>query len=132
MEALFLISRIIVGMFFLFNGVNHFTRLGMMTQYTASYGVPSPRLAVLGTGVLLVLGGLSLLLGVWPWVGAILLIVFLIPTTFMMHRFWGLQDQVMAMTQMAHFMKNLALVGFLLMTIYFVLEHGAGPLSLTG
>jgi len=43
-----------------------------------------------------------------------------------MHRFWGLQDPMMAANQMAHFFKNIALAGAALIIIYF----GSGPLSL--
>jgi hypothetical protein len=40
---------------------------------------------VAGTGVILLLGGLSMLLGVYPVVGIILLIVFLLGVSFQIH-----------------------------------------------
>jgi len=49
--------------FFFMNGFNHFAQLNMMAGYAKSKGVPAPVLAVGGSGVLLFLGGLSLLLG---------------------------------------------------------------------
>ncbi len=115
MDTLFLIGRIIVGLYFAFNGMNHFSNLNMMTGYAQSKGVPSPRLAVIVTGLLLLLGGLSLLTGYQSDVGIILLLIFLLPTTFMMHNFWKVEDQQMKMMEMVNFMKNFALIGSLLM-----------------
>ena len=55
-----------------------------------------------------------------------LIVLFLLPVTFMMHKFWGIGDRLAAQDQMAHFMKNLSLVGGAL----FISQFGAGPLSL--
>ena len=56
-HIVFFIGRIMAGGFFLMNGINHFTKLGMMSGYAKSNGTPVPGLAVGGTGVLLLLGG---------------------------------------------------------------------------
>jgi putative oxidoreductase len=58
--------------------------------------------------------------------GAWLIVLFLAPVTVMMHRFWGLTDQQMAMMQMAMFMKNVSMMGAALL----IAELGSGPLSL--
>lgn len=115
MDILFLVGRILFGGFFIFNGINHFQRLTMMSNYAKSKGVPLPTLAVVLTGLLLVLGGLSILLGAFPRVGIILLALFLIPTSFMMHNFWAITDPQMKMGEMINFMKNMALLGALFM-----------------
>lgn len=115
MDILFLVGRILFGGFFIFNGINHFQRLAMMSNYAKSKGVPLPSLAVALTGILLVLGGLSILLGAFPIVGIILLALFLIPTSFMMHNFWTITDPQMKMGEMVNFMKNMALLGALFM-----------------
>ena len=60
----FLIGRILIGGFFLTAGFNHFARLNVMAGYAKSKGTPAPKLAVGGSGVLLLLGGASLLLSV--------------------------------------------------------------------
>ncbi len=88
----FLVGRVIVAGFFLMNGFNHFAQLNMMTGYAKSKGVPAPALAVGGTGILLFLGGLSLLLGYHPTVGVALLVVFLLGVSFGIHNFWTVQD----------------------------------------
>jgi uncharacterized membrane protein YphA (DoxX/SURF4 family) len=58
----------------------------------------TPKLAVAGTGVILLLGGLSVLLGVCPVVGIIVLIVFLLVllgVSFQIHSFWKVDDAQM-------------------------------------
>ncbi len=114
-DALFLVGRIVLGLFYLFNASNHFLNLKMMSGYTRSKGVPFPTLATLGTGVLLLLGGLSVLLGVYPDVGVALLVIFLVPTAFIMHNFWTVSDPQMRMMEMIQFNKDLALAASALM-----------------
>ena len=113
----FLIGRIIAGGFFLMNGLNHFTKLNMMTGYAKSKGTPAPALAVGVTGVLLLLGGASLLLGFHPTIGAGLLVIFILGVTFGIHNFWTIQDPMAKIGEMTHFLKNMALLGLLLMTL---------------
>jgi len=113
----FLIGRVIVGGFFLMNGFNHFAQLNMMSGYAKSKGVPAPALAVGGSGVFLFLGGLSLLLGYHPTIGAALLVIFLLGVSFGIHDFWTLQDQQAKQGEMINFLKNMAILGLLLMTL---------------
>lgn len=113
----FLIGRILIGVFFLIAGVNHFARLNMMAAYAKMKGVPAAPVAVGGSGVLLLLGGVSMLLGFHPSIGVLLLVIFLLLTAFMMHNFWAVQDPVAKMGEMAQFQKNIAILGLLLMTL---------------
>jgi len=76
---------------------------------------PAPAVAVTGTGVLLLLGGFSLLLGYQPIIGIALLIVFLLGVSFNIHNFWSVQDPQMKMAEMVNFLKNMGLIGLLLM-----------------
>jgi len=72
-----------------------------------------------------VLGGLSVLLGFKARLGAIALIIFTIPAALIFHNFWafeGMEQQ----TQMIMFMKNLAIIGGLLL----ITSFGSGPLSI--
>jgi len=113
----FLIGRILTGGFFLMAGFNHFRRLNMMAGYAKMKGTPAPTLAVGGTGVLLLLGGASLLLGFHPTIGVILLAIFLLPVSLMIHNFWAIQDPQAKMNEMVNFQKNVAIFGVLLMTL---------------
>ncbi len=117
MEWAFLVGRIIVGVFWLFNAFNHFAQGKIMIPYAKSKGVPLAEIAVPGTGLLLLIGGLSFLTGLYPTIGIAALVLFLVPTTFIMHNFWAVQDPQMKMAEMVNFNKNLALLGFLLMSL---------------
>jgi uncharacterized membrane protein YphA (DoxX/SURF4 family) len=117
MNYLFLIGRIIYGGFFVMSGIRHFTSLGQMAQYAASRGVPLPELAVIVTGLLLLAGGLSVLLGAWPAWGVLCLVVFLVPVTFIMHGFWADTDAQMRSMNQIQFYKNMALLGAALMLL---------------
>lgn len=115
MEVVFLIGRIILGVYYLFNASNHFFRLEMMSGYAASKGVAAPKLFVVVTGALLLVGGLSILLGVRPAVGVVALVLFFLPVSFIMHNFWAVQDPMAKMLEMVNFTKNMALMGAALM-----------------
>ena len=71
-------------------------------------------------------GGLSILVGYKAKWGAWLIVLFLLPVSVMMHKFWGLPDPQAAMMQQIMFMKNMSMLGAALMIAHF----GAGPLSL--
>jgi len=129
MEIAFLIGRIIVGVYYLFNAASHFMQLEMMSGYAGSKGVPAPKSAVAGSGLLLLIGGLSILLGYQPLIGVIALVLFLLPVTFMMHNFWAIEDPQMKMSDMVNFMKNMALLGSALM---FLAIPTPWPFSLGG
>jgi putative oxidoreductase len=92
--ALLMIGRLIFGGYFAYAGGEHFMNRAMLAGAAAAHGVPQPDLAILGTGLLLVLGGLSILTGFVPKVGAACLAVFLIGVTPIMHAFWNDTDPV--------------------------------------
>jgi putative oxidoreductase len=108
---LLLIGRILYGGFFLISGFNHFAKMSSYKPYVASKGVPTPAVAVLGSGLLILLGGLSVLLGFWPHIGLLLIVVFLLGVTPKMHAFWGVTDPMARMGEQINFMKNVALLG---------------------
>ena len=83
----------------------------MLIGYARSKGVRWPEIAVLGSGALIVLGGLSLLTGVKPKVGASLVTTFLTGVTPQMHDFWNIEEPGQRMNEMINFSKNLALIG---------------------
>jgi putative oxidoreductase len=125
MDALAPIGRLLFSALFIFSGVNHFMQVDALTAYVQASGLPQPRLAVLGTGVMLLVGGPCVLLGGFARLGAALIALFLLAAAFTMHRFWGLEDAQMAAQQQSQLMKNVALVGGALLIIYF----GPGPFS---
>jgi putative oxidoreductase len=129
MEIAFLIGRIIVGVYFIYSGSNHFMQLNMMTGYAGSKNVPASKLAVIVAGLLLLIGGLSIITGFQPLIGVIALVLFFLPVTFMMHNFWAVEDPMAKMGEMVNFTKNLALLGAALM---FLAIPTPWPFSLGG
>lgn len=114
-HATLLLGRLLLGGYFLHSGYAHVRHRKMMAGYAASKGVPFAPAAVLGTGALLALGGLSLLAGFLPLVGLALLAVFLVGVTPKMHGFWAVQDPMARMGERVNFLKNVALLGAVLM-----------------
>jgi len=117
MADLFLMGRLIFGGFFLYSGVHHFLDVTTLAQYTGAKGVPMPEAAVLLTGALLIVGAVSILLGIMPRAGLACLILFLAGVTPTMHAFWSVADPQLRQMEMGNFMKNLALMGSALMML---------------
>ncbi|GAB3974407.1 DoxX family membrane protein [Streptomyces sparsus] len=133
MDVLVLVGRILFVALFLGSAMGHLTQTKAMSGYAASKGVPAATAATAGSGVLLLVGGLSVLLGVWADVGALLLVVFLIPTAFLMHPFWKESDPGNRQNEMVSFQKDLSLAGasLMLFVLFAYAGHDLG-LMLTG
>lgn len=117
MEIVFLIGRIIVGLFWLNSAIAHFTPTKSMVPYAKMKGVPFAEIAVPGTGLLLLMGALSILTGIYPVIAVLALAVFLLPVTLVMHNFWATEDQAMKTNDMVMFTKNMALLGYTLVLL---------------
>lgn len=115
MITAFIVGRIIFGLFWVYNGVMHFAHHKDNTGYAASKKVPAPAAANIVTGIMLLLGGLSVLLGAWVQVGLALIIIFLVGTLVKMHDYWNETDPMGRMMSQIQFTKNLALIGACLM-----------------
>ncbi|MDD5657181.1 MAG: DoxX family protein [Elusimicrobia bacterium] len=118
------IGRICYSLIFLLAGPKHFQ--SGLAAYAAAAGVPLAKVAVPAAGVFCILGGLSILLGYRARRGAWLIVLFLVPVTLFMHRFWGLSDAQAAAMQQVNFLKNLSMLGAALM----ITRLGSGPCSL--
>jgi putative oxidoreductase len=111
MDVVALIGRILFAALFLGSAFGHLTQSEAMAGYAKSRGLPQARLAVLASGVLILAGGLMVLLGIWMDLGALLLVVFLIPTAVLMHAFWKETDPMAKQNEMVSFQKDIALAG---------------------
>lgn len=105
-----LVARVLFGAVIAFTGLNHFMQTESMVGYARHKGLPAPKLAVLGSGAVLVLGGLAIVLGVLPVVGALLVAGFLVVAALTMHDFWAVPDE-QQQEEMTQFLKNIALAG---------------------
>jgi putative oxidoreductase len=111
MKAVFLIGRIVFGGFFLYSGIEHFRQRRRYRDYARSKKVPSPDAGVILSGLMLLAGGASIILGLKPKMGAIAIAAFLGATSPVMHDFWRQQDPNQRANEMYQFEKNLALLG---------------------
>jgi uncharacterized membrane protein YphA (DoxX/SURF4 family) len=114
---LFLFGRVLYGGFFVLGGLNHFQHLGMMSGFTASKGVPAARAFVVISGLLILVGGLSVIVGWHVRIGLAFIVLFLVPVTFLMHNYWVETEMMPRINQRVNFQKNVALLGAALMML---------------
>lgn len=120
MKYLPLAARVCLCLIFLKAGFSHLLGFNSTVERMADSGLPIPSLLLVFTIAFQLLGGLSLLLGYKIYLGSLLLILFLIPATLVFHN--PLNDH----SQINDFLKNIGLIGGLLMLIY----TGSGALSI--
>ena len=110
MEALIVIGRILFSLIFIGAGIGHLTDAEGSAEYARSRGVPAALPLVRISGVLIGLGGLGVILGVWMDLAALGLAVYVVVAAFMVHHFWT--DEGAAQTaEIGMFMKNLSIAG---------------------
>lgn len=125
----FLLGRILIGGVLAFMGLNHFQQTDSLAGYAESKGVPAPKLSVLASGLMLVVGGLSIVLGLFPIVGAALLVLFHVVVTPKMHDFWNVEDPEQRQNEMTSFLKNAVMTGAALLIV--AIGGANWPYSLT-
>ena len=126
MKKLNITGRTLFALIFLVSGFNHFSTVTI--AYAASQGVPMAAISVPFFGIIAIVGAVSIMVGYPGRIGALLIIVFLIPVTVFMHRFWSVSDQTIRQMQFINFMKNLALLGGAIM----ILVRGTEPGTFKG
>jgi uncharacterized membrane protein YphA (DoxX/SURF4 family) len=113
-----LLSRLILGFYFIFNAFNHLRNLNSLAGWVQSKNLPAPKLLVILSGFFLLVGGVTILLGIYVEIGVLALTLFFLPVTFLMHDFWRETDPQMKMMHMINFMKNLALWAAILALLF--------------
>lgn len=117
-----LIGRLLIAAIFLLSAYLKVVNYDGTEAYMASKGLPMVPL-LLGLSIVIeFVGGLSLVFGYKARALAVVLILYLIPVTLMMHDFWMIQDPMQSQNNMYHFFKNLAIMGGLL----YVMTAGSG------
>lgn len=111
------ISRILISTIFLMSAFGKITNFAGTQQYMAIYGMPLTAFFLICAIILEVVGGLSILLGYKARLAGVILVIFLVPTTLIFHAKFS--DQI----QMIMFLKNLAIIGALLMVVSFGPGH---------
>ncbi|MBI1208863.1 MAG: DoxX family membrane protein [Azospirillum sp.] len=122
-----LIARALLAAIFIQSGLGKIVGFSGAAAYMAGHGMPVAELFLVGAIAVELGGGLALLLGWQARWAALALFLFIIPTTLIFHAYWAVPE-AQARNQEIHFMKNLAIMGGMLMVWVF----GPGPLRIGG
>lgn len=109
------LARGLLGLPFIVLGWDAAREPGGRIDRVAALGVPQPELAVRVNGYAMATAGTALALGVAPRLAAAVLVATLVPTTWAGHRFWEHSEPQQRTGQRIHFLKNLAMIGGLLL-----------------
>lgn len=115
-----LIGRILLVLIFLNSGIGKIGNFEGTAQYMAKFSMSNTALFLFGAIVFELVGSVTVILGYFTRLGALLILIFLVPTTLIFHN--NFADQI----QMIMFMKNVSMFGGCLL----LLSSGAGRLSL--
>jgi putative oxidoreductase len=125
-KILNLLARIFLGAVFLMTAAGHLVpEFNKVVESMDARGVPLPQAMLAGAVVVLLAGSLSIIIGFFARIGAALLFVFLGMASYFIHPFWLESDVHLRENEMIHFLKNIALMGAMLL----MMAHGSGPLS---
>ena len=94
--------------------------------------LPFPILAGWPAGVFLLVADISIVVGIWPDVGALMLALFLVPAAVLFHPFWSQTDPAARRTHEASFYRDMSLLGAALALFALFAAAGHVPLALTG
>lgn len=121
------IGRVLLCTIFVMSAVgNKIPHFNNVAQIMGEHGMPAPKVLLVGAIVFLLAGSAAVILGYQGRVGAALVLIFLILATYYFHNFWDMSDPKMKQMEMGQFMKNLGLMGAMLL----IIANGTGPFSL--
>ena len=109
-DAMLLSARVLFGGVIAFMGLNHFLQREAMTGYASHKGLAAPTLSVLGSGAVLVLGGVGIVVGAFPLVSALAVAAFLVVAAVTMHDFWAVEEEA-RQDEFTAFLKNVSMAG---------------------
>ncbi len=107
-----LIGRLVFAYYFgVVAGIGHFKKDQMMRGYARQAGFPVPAVAGWVAGLWLIVGAVSVGLGIWPDLGSLMIGAFVIPAALFFHRFWTHEDDAQKASQRQLFYRNLVILG---------------------
>jgi len=113
-----LVGRILVAAIFVISGFGKISGFEGVAGYIGSKGLPMPQLLAALTIALELGGGILLVIGYKVRIVSILFFLWLIPTTILFHKFWGI-DAAQVQNQMNNFLKNVSIMGAMLLVFAF-------------
>ena len=114
------LGRLLLSVIFLKTAISHIFAFDAVQQRLADHGIPLASLFLAASIILRICGGISVIVGYKAKWGTWALVIFLIPTTLIFH------TQFSNGAQLTQFLKNIAMMGGLLMIAY----YGPGPFSI--
>jgi putative oxidoreductase len=120
-------ARILIAQLFIVSGIGKIGGFAGTAGFMQGAGLPMAHMLLAVTIVLEIGGGILLVLGWKARCAAAALCLFTFLTAMIFHAFWS-SDAASLFGQLNNFMKNLAIMGGL----FYVMLHGAGPLSMDG
>jgi|SRR5450755_1084368 putative oxidoreductase len=106
-----------LGAMFIIGGWGAFSNPGGRVDMVARVGIPRAKEATILNAATMIVAGTTLAVGILPRVSAALLIGSLIPTTYVGHAFWKEETPAGRTGQQTQFLKNLAMIGGLLVVV---------------
>jgi len=122
------IGRVLIALIFVSSGVEKFMDLGATASAIGSKGQPYANVLAGLTATLEAGGGLLIIVGWQTRLVAVLLAIFCAVAAYFFHDFWHQPLGPQHTNNMIHFMKNVSMIGGLLM----LCAAGAGRYSLDG
>jgi putative oxidoreductase len=111
------IARVLMAGIFIHGGWNAFKEPAKRAKQAEVLGLPNAERMVQANGLAMASGGAALALGIVPRAAAAGLIASLVPTTLAGHRFWEEEDPQARRMQLTQFLKNLGLIGGLVLLL---------------
>ena len=130
-----LIGRILFVIFPAYvSGYSFHVKASKMAEgYAQSVGFPVPAVAGWPAGLWLVVASISVALGIWPDIGALMIAAFVIPAAWYFHRFWEVEDPNQKQAQTMFFYRNvMMLAASLIMFGFFAGVGDALRFAITG
>jgi uncharacterized membrane protein YphA (DoxX/SURF4 family) len=116
-NTLDLFARIFIAILFYFEAMDSFWYFEKTKETMTIYGLTWRQdLLLTLTIIALIIGATLVLIGYYSNFGAFLLLLYILPTTFIIFSFWN-DPIAVRRIQMINFMRNLAIIGALLLLI---------------
>ncbi len=112
-----LIGRIFLSAIFIFEAIDSARYFDTTRANVQEHLGNTPEIWLYGAIFCLAAGGILVLLGYRSTLGAIMLLAYWVPVTFMVHDFWNAESTEELREQSILFMKNFAIIGGLLMLV---------------
>lgn len=121
-----LTGRVLISLVFIMSGLGKVFQFDGQVAYAASQGVPLASLAIIVSIVAELAAVAMIVFGFKARLGALILLLWMIPVNLMMHAFWTIADPMAQQMHMIMFMKNVSMMGAMLL----IMSFGPGPKSI--